>query len=264
VEDSTESLDTDIQGQSAPEGDAGNSEDPGASEGHSAEESANEDSGLDSFEKRYNDLRPEFDRKSQRLSEIERSLNAYGGVDRAAAALQYMTTDPEFVKLINKKQGISSDDPPEEELDDDMKQAKETILKWTQEAMKEELGKYNAGIAPVLDDYRTQQAQSTLSEMDVKHPGWRDYTEDMGKLLGELSPDIKKIDLKLVEGLFFNALSRSGKMDAWLDSKMKTKLAEKKGKSVEKPDATVNGTVPKAKTMVEALNRALKQHNVSF
>lgn len=124
-------------------------------------EESTEQPESDPFEKRYNDLRPEYDRKSQTLSQYEEFFQALSDPETQAEALQAIGLELEGDEE-SDEEGFDYDDDPDERIEQI-----EAYLAEQEEAAQEEA---------VLDEAEEHVAE-TLSELDPDDSFSDDYVD---------------------------------------------------------------------------------------
>ena len=233
----------------------------------------------DSFESRYKNLQSEFTKTKEELigqreslSGIEHKLTAFGGVDKALAALEYVTTDPDFKSLAERKQkGEVIDGIDESKMTAAEKNAFDTVKKMVgsliapiQNEMNQKLESVvSTKIDPHTKAMNDVSMEQHIDKMTEKYGDkWLEQLDSMEKhkgLLGEtaqIAPSFKD-----VERLFLESMREDGKMDKFAMDRARFLASKAKKKSVNRSKS--NSSLSKsdqlkpAKSIMEAGKRAL-------
>ena len=209
------------------------------------------------LEKDYKELQTKLNDMGVNRSQTEKMFERFGGVDQAAAAMQYFTTDPRFVGLINEvTTGKPSSEP---ELDEDQASALKLVDDRVNARAQELI---NQQVMPHFKAQEEGRLNGLIKEMDAKHEGWREYEKDM-QVLATRFP-MNKPALKDIESLMMMAVQERGDFDKFAADAYSKRLEAKKAQSTDVPGSSPGGEEPKSKDMVTALRAGMKKHNVSF
>ena len=242
------------------------------------EEHPDDDGDDSNYEARYKNLQSEFTKTkeeliSQResLSGIEHKLTAFGGIDKALGALEYVTTDPDFKSLAEKKQkGESPSDIDESKMSESEKAAFSTVKKMVSSLLKpyqQEIDqKFDSVVKTKIDP--TANAMSDISmeqhieKMTEKYGDkWLEQLDSMEKHKDLLSETAQVApSFKDVERLFIESMREDGNLDKFVMSRAKFLAKGAMNKSVGRSNtrsvSKSNQNKP-AKSIMEAGRRVL-------
>jgi len=204
------------------------------------------------YETRYKDLQSEFTKTkdeliSQResLSGIEHRLTAFGGVDKALQALEYVTTDPDFKHLTEQKQkGEVINGIDESKMTPAEKNAFETVKKMVSSLLQPFQTDINQKLESVVKtkiDPHTQAMNDVSMEQHIDKmtdkygEKWLEQLDSM-ETHKDLLSETSKIapSFKDVERLFIESLREDGKLDKFAMDRAKFLSNKAKKKSVSR------------------------------
>jgi len=231
------------------------------------------------YESRYKDLQSEFTKTkeeliSQRdsLSGIEHKLTAFGGIDKALAALEYVTTDPDFKSLAERKQkgevidGIdeSKMSPAEKNAFDTVKKMVGSLLSPFQQEMNQKLDNVvKTKIDPQTRAMNDVSMEQHIDKMTEKYGDkWLEQLDSMEKHKDLLSETAQVApSFKDVERLFIESMREDGKLDKFAMDRAKFLSQKAKKKSVNRSKSnsslSKSNQLKPAKSIMEAGKRAL-------
>jgi hypothetical protein len=215
--------------------------------------------------KSYKELQSEFGKRNETLKQLEANIKAFdrfGGQEHMLKIANYLSSNPRFAQWIASEQQKNVLGVNESDMDEETKKAigivqnvaEKIADRKVREALKSE-------VAPIADNLREQMFDKAFNAMDKKYDNWREMQDEMADLSDEM-PEKRRNNPSFddIEGLYFEALRKTGKMDDYAAKMYERKLTDKKNKSVEKPEPkpgeSAAGT---AKTMAEAFALAKKQ-----
>lgn len=222
-----------------------------------------------SMERYISKTRDELSDLKSSSSAIEGALAKYGGLDKALQLVDYVSSDPDFKQLIEKKsRGVSSVD--ESTMSPESKEAMQIVRDVAKEVVAAEIRQLKQNtIDPHFKAVNDRNLDVLATEMTSKFgDNWLEYADDMQLLAEDLS-DSKRNDLKFddLENLYIMALNRAGKLDEFSTTKKQVKEKKKIEKSTPRARSTnVESNKPegKPKDLFEAAQRAAKKHGIKF
>src|SRR5512139_3162289 len=192
--------------------------------------------GMDAptLHKSYKSLQGEYTKVQQAIKKLEK----YGGPDQIAQWADYLQNNPRFAEWVQKEQMAKSTGLDDAEMDDATKKAYETVRKIADTAtdMKVRQVLQNE-IAPLAEAHKQLILEKHFSTMDDKYgKEWNEMRDMMSELSEELSQRAQNNPtIDDIEDLYFKALRKSGKFDAFAAKQYQKKLTDKKAKSTDKP-----------------------------
>lgn len=216
------------------------------------------------YEKQYNEIHPEFTRKSQALAEAEKTLSQFdnfGGTEKLLETANFLQNDPGFQEYLQNRQtqeqhqryGVDTED-----LDSESKQAMDLVEKMATEIASQQIEKFKDEFQGKLEPIEAERAEQNLanieSQMDEAHPDWREFKDQMLELSGNLPDNIAESpDFNLVTSLYYQALaSNPEKYSEVMAKAHSNKLEKAKSKSIDSPGGTYKGTAGQANSIMEA------------
>lgn len=216
---------------------------------------------LKTLPKQYKDLQREYNRLQ---NEIVKKFDRFGGAEQVLQWTDYLSNNPDFAQWITEQKTKSSLGIDETKLDDQTKAALETVRRIARSVVDEEVSKIRQKEIAPLSEAAKQNLISSHFELMNRQYG--DEWHEMRDLMSELSENLPQEmqdqpTFEDIEDLYFKALRKSNKLEAFAAGKLKKQIEEKKGKSTDKPAPTGQGTPKAAKSIAEAFAMARQSHN---
>ena len=220
--------------------------------------------GMDAptLHKSYKSLQGEYTKVQQAIKKLER----FGGPDQITQWADYLSNNPRFAEWVKKEQMQKTIGVDESEMDEQTKKAYETVRKIADSATDAKVREIlQNDIAPLAEAHKQLILEKHFSTMDEKYG--KDWNE-MRDLMSELSEDLSQRaqnnpTIDDIEDLYYKALRKSGKMEAFMTKQSQRKLAVKKAMSTEKPGSPAPSAPRTYKTIAEAFADAKRQQNMS-
>lgn len=248
-----------------------------------SDEESDEDEGQSDevSEKDYKELQREFTKTKELLKEMESRTHEYehkmvkfGGVDKAAGLLEYVSTDPDFLTLAEKKQkGEVTSGIDESKLSPEQKQAFDTVKQMVDSVLSPFKAQIQNELRTVIDTHVTPGNEAVseiileghIDKMTEKYgESWLEQLDSMEKLKGDMSEKSQKAPtLKDIDELFHRSLREDGKFEEFVLSQAKH-ISEKKTRKSQRRPSSSGGSKStstkgsgKAKDIFEAGARAI-------
>lgn len=219
--------------------------------------------GMDgaTLHKSYKSIQSEYTKAQEMLKKSQK----YGGVDQLVQWADYLAENQDFAKWVQEQQnrkllGAKGD----EAIDEDQQKALDTVRKIAQaEAERNRQELYKSEIAPIAEAYKQQMLEKHFTDMDAKHgKDWNEVRDVMAELSDELPKSVQdRPTFDVIEDLYFKALRKTGKLEAYAERVYAKKLAEKKAKATTKPAPAPQEGMKPAATIREAFEMAKRAHN---
>ncbi len=210
--------------------------------------------------KSYKSLQSEYTKAQTAIKKLEK----YGGPDQLAQWADYLSNNPEFAKWAQAQQNKNV--LGTEEVDPDQQKALDAVRKIAESIVDQRVKDlYNKEVAPLSETYKQQMLQSHFETMDTRYgKDWhemRDVMSELSESLPKSTQDRPTMDD--IEDLYFKALRKTGKMEAFARKSYEKVLVEKKSKSTERPSAAPAAGAKPATSIQEAFEMAKRAHNMS-
>jgi len=204
--------------------------------------------------KSYKHLQAEFTKEKG----VSKKFEAYGGADQVLQWTQYLINNPDFANWITSQKTKNALGIDESTLDDQSKAALDAVRKIAKSVVQDEVNRVRKEMAPISEAQSAALLETHFAKMD------KEYGEDwheMRDLMSELSENLPEHTLSNpkfedVEDLYFKALRKTGKLEAYAEKKLQKKMDNKKGKSTDKPGATGETAPKRANSIKEAFEQA--------
>ena len=212
--------------------------------------------------KSYKSLQAQYTKINEGFKKLER----FGGPDQIAQWADYLSSNPRFAEWVQKEQIQKTTGLDESEMDDATKKAYETVRKIADSATDAKVRQIlQNDIAPLAEAHKQLILEKHFSTMDDKYG--KDWNE-MRDVMSELSEDLSQRaqnnpTIDDIEDLYFKALRKSGKFDAFAAKQYQKKLTDKKARSTDKPGSPAPSAPKQYKSIAEAFADAKRQHNMS-
>lgn len=259
-EDTTVDTSVDQLSESQVSGEAQASTDTGESatdtpdaKGESTAESLFDGMTAEQLHKSYKSMQGEY----TKLNTSMKNLEAYGSPEQIAQWAGYLQNNPRFAEWVKQEQARSAGFT--EDMDEDQQKAFNVVRNLTKQEVEAAINEIRQKeITPLTEKYKNQVLDNHFSAMDKKYEGWRDMKDLMGDLSENLSQQVQdNPEFEDVEDLYFKALRKSGKFDAYAAKLHEKKLKEKKKQSTgEKPTDHSGSQAVKYGSMNEAFAAA--------
>lgn len=275
VEDNYDGMKTldEVEGESDSEQEV---DEQGDDDGESSEEEQDY-SGLEKItDEQYKEMERYVSKTRDELSDlkssqgvIEGALAKYGGLEKALQLVDFVSSDPDFKKLIEtKSRGQSAID--ESAMSPDAKEAMKIVRDVAKEVVSAEINQLRRDtIDPHLKAVNDRNLDVLATQMTDKFgDDWLEYADEMQGLAENLSVTKRNnLDLEDIEGLYIVALNRAGKLDKFSTIKKQVKDKKKIEKSTPRTRTTsvdTNKPEGKPRDIFEAAQRAAKKHGIKF
>lgn len=182
--------------------------------------------------KSYKSMQGEYTKQRESMKNLE----AFGSPEQISQWAGYLQNNPRFADWVKTEQARSAGYA--EDMDEDQQKAFDVVRNLTKQEVDARISEIRKNeIAPLTEKYKNQVLDGHFSSMDGKYEGWRDMKDMMGDLSESLSQQVQdNPEFEDVEDLYFKALRKSGKFDAYAAKIHENKLKEKKKQSTgEKP-----------------------------
>jgi len=255
----TESTESTEDGQAqASETESGEAGEKASAKGEPGAEGLFDGMDAPTLHKSYKNLQREYSRIQ---NDVVKKFEAYGGTEQVLQWTAYLANNPEFAKWVTAQKTKNEIGIDESTLDESTKSALDTVRKIAKSVVAEEVGRVWQDIEPISELQKQESLARHFEDMDDKYG---DAWHEMRDLMSELSEDLpqKAQDrprFEDVEDLYFKALRKSGKMDAYAAKQYEKKLTEKKSKSTTKPSSAGESMPLAAKSIAEAFALAKQQ-----
>jgi len=251
---------------------------PEAKVGKPAAGEPNKDKAQVSFsEKDYKELQRKFGKTSLEYKEWQKKLSPYGGADGMLKTFQSAANDKELMEFLQKRQSRTEPDVmrelgfTEEQMKDPQVRAAVQLIEKIADRKaagitRMEIDRLRGEISPLTEQAQLSKFNESFSTMAKEHG---DDWEEMKPIILEMSATLPKEmqenpSLENLEDLFFLALRRSGKFEAYAKKIYQKELEGKKLKSSPKPGvAQGSPAAKKAVTIKDAFRQAMIQHGGS-
>lgn len=213
--------------------------------------------------KHYKSLQAEFTRKSTALADIEKRFQTYGGADRLlqeAEKYSKMMQSREFQSFMADQQMREKGLDPST-MPPDARAAMEFITSLVD-------SKVNAQVQPYLAQQQAAQrahqevtVAKNLASMSEKYgEDWKELQPVMQEIAASLPPSVvNDLRFETLEGVYLQAMVKSGKFNEFAAKQYQKQLSEKKAKATPKPINGINNgsrAVPQVKSMQDAYKAA--------
>jgi hypothetical protein len=209
--------------------------------------------GMDAptLHKSYKNIQREY---SKVMNDVVKKFEAYGGAEQVLQWAAYLQNNPEFAQFVANQRNKTALGIDESKLDDSTREALSTVRKIAKAVAEEEVSKISPRIAEVSE---AQKKELILTHMDTMDDKYGDDWHEMRELMSELSEGLpaKAQDNPTFddfEDLYFKALRKSNKMEAYAAKQYESKLKTKQKQSTGKPQASGESAPSTAKSMMEA------------
>jgi len=212
--------------------------------------------------KSYKSLQSQYTKVNEAIKKLER----FGGPDQITQWADYLSNNPRFAEWVQKEQMAKTTGVDEAEMDETTRKAYDTVRKIADATTDQKVKAILQNeIAPLAEAYKQQLLSSHFDSMDKKYgKDWHELRDTMSELSAELPPKVQnKPSLDDIEDLYFKALRKSGKFDAFAAKQYQNKLTEKKAKATDKPGSALPSSPKQYKTIQEAYAEAKRAHSVT-
>ena len=203
----------------------------------------------------YKSLQAEFTKEKG----ISKKFEQFGGADQVLQWTEYLARNPDFAAWITAQKTKNALGIDESTLDENSRAALDTVRKIARSVMEDEVNRIRrTEIAPLTEAAKQSALESHFAKMDREYG---DEWHEMRDLMSELSESLPDIVLdnptfEDMEDLYFKALRKANKLEAYAGKKLQKQIDTKKGKATDKPGAT-GETAPKpANSIKEAFEQA--------
>jgi len=217
--------------------------------GEDQELSKNDDKSLDDS---YKELQRSFSHKTDELKDAKSELDAlrgvasrFGGMDKMAQLLDYVSANGEVQELIRKQisgQAPEVDGLGLDEMSPEGKKAVALVRKIVQadggRMINAALTNFQRGsIDPFLASYQEERLESLFDKLDGEFgEEWDKHYPTMKKLAEEWTPNVKaNPSWKNMKKLYMDALDEDGGLDDFHEQRLLKKIQQKQKKSTGKP-----------------------------
>ncbi len=220
--------------------------------------------GMDgaTLHKSYKELQREY---SKVQNEIVKKFEPYGGAEQVLQWTDYLSKNPDFAQWVAGQKSKTALGIDESQLDDNTKAALDAVRKIAKTVVDEAVGNLRAQeIAPLNESQTQELIDRHFEAMDKKYgEDWREMQDLMSELSDELPDSVQsRPTLENFEDLYFKALRKANKLEAYAAKKLQKTITEKKGKATDKPAAAGESTPKKATSIAEAFAQAKQAQGV--
>ena len=221
----------------------------------------------DQAEKSYKELQKVYGKGQEELKtlrskmdQIEGAAGRYGGPEKMGEILDFVTTDPEMLAILQQKTGGSNQLGIDTEgLSEEGKNALRLVDQIAEKRIEKALQDYDARVqsklSPVLEKQRERELDGFMDKLDKKYgEEWMESLETMETLAQSMPEDVlENPTMDDMEDLFFKALRKEGKLEQFVGKQVTQKTRQKKSRSVGRSNSTdLEGASEKPKTMFDA------------
>lgn len=212
--------------------------------------------------KSYQDLQRDYSKKSDKLADMDKLFQPFGGPDKLVEWATYLSQNPDFPKWVSDQQNKNILGVNNSDLDEETQKALQVITVVAEKIADQKIQQaMKSKVEPLASSYKERLIADHFSQMDKKYEGWREMQDLMSEISETLPEQVQdNPTFDIVEDLYFKALRQTGKMDDYAARVYARKLEAKKKLSTEKPSAPAGpGEPPPAKSIEEAFEQAKKQ-----
>jgi hypothetical protein len=219
--------------------------------------------GMDgaTLHKSYKSLQGQYTKVNEAIKKLER----FGGPDQISQWAEYLSNNPRFAEWVQKEQSSKVTGLNEDEMDETTRKAYETVRKIADNTADQKVQAILRNeIAPIAEEFKKQLLNTHFKSMDDKYgKDWHELRDTMSELSADLPARVQnRPTLDDIEDLYFKALRRTGKFDAFAAGQYQKKLTEKKARSTDKPSSAAPSAPRQYKTIQEAFADAKRQANM--
>jgi hypothetical protein len=211
--------------------------------------------------KSYKSLQGQYTKVNEAIKKLER----FGGPDQISQWAEYLSNNPRFAEWVQKEQAAKVTGLDESEMDETTRKAYDTVKKIADNTADQKVRAIlESEIAPLAAAYKQQLLDTHFKAMDSKYgKDWHELRDTMSELSADLPARVQnKPTLDDIEDLYFKALRKSGKFDAFAANQYQKKLTEKKARSTDKPSSVAQSAPKQYKSIAEAFADAKRQANM--